>query len=145
MGIISNDSLRTIYQHACAAYPDECCGFVLADGQVYTGTNIQNELHAKHPDIYPRCSANGYTFSAEDTVRLNESFRTPNPVVIIYHSHPDVGAYFSQEDSEKALFSGEPRYPVHYLVVDVRDAIAKGAKLFDWNGRVYFCCEEYSG
>ena len=53
---------------------------------------------------------------------MNKAFRSDNPVVVIYHSHPDVGAYFSDEDQDKALFLGEPIFPVSYLVVDVRQA-----------------------
>lgn len=135
MDVLRPEALEQIYAHASRGYPEECCGFVFADGSVYLGSNIQNELHRKNPEIYPRSAANGYTFSVADTLLLSKAFRSDNPVVVIYHSHPDVGAYFSDEDEDKALFMGEPIYPVSYLVVDVRQGQALGSKLFAWDGK----------
>ncbi|KAA0948198.1 molybdopterin-synthase adenylyltransferase MoeB [Pseudomonas sp. ANT_H14] len=134
MDVLRPNALEQIYAHAASTYPDECCGFVFADGSVYLGSNIQNELHRKNPQVYPRSAANGYTFSVADTLMMNKAFHSNNPVVVIYHSHPDVGAYFSDEDQDKALFMGEPIYLVSYLVVDVRQGKAQGSKLFAWDG-----------
>jgi adenylyltransferase/sulfurtransferase len=135
MKVLSTSALEQIYAHADRSYPEECCGFVFADGSVYLGSNIQNELHRKNPEMYSRSAANGYTFSVADTLMMNKAFRSDNPVVVIYHSHPDVGAYFSDEDQDKALFMGEPIYPVSYLVVDVRQGKTQGSKLFAWDGK----------
>ena len=135
MEVLRPTALEQIYAHASRSYPEECCGFVFADGSVYLGSNIQNELHRKNPEMYPRSAANGYTFSVADTLLMNKAGRSDNPVVVIYHSHPDVGAYFSDEDQDKALFLGEPIYPVSYLVVDVRQGQALGSKLFAWDGK----------
>lgn len=135
MKVLSPSALEQIYAHADRSYPEECCGFVFADGSVYLGSNIQNDLHSKNPDMYSRSAANGYTFSVADTLMMNKAFRGDNPVVVIYHSHPDVGAYFSDEDQDKALFMGEPIYPVSYLVVDVRQGKTQGSKLFAWDGK----------
>ncbi|MDY0834885.1 molybdopterin-synthase adenylyltransferase MoeB [Pseudomonas sp. SED1] len=135
MKVLSPSALEQIYAHADRSYPEECCGFVFADGSVYLGSNIQNELHSKNPQMYSRSAANGYTFSVADTLMMNKAFRSDNPVVVIYHSHPDVGAYFSDEDQDKALFMGEPIYPVSYLVVDVRQGKTQGSKLFAWDGK----------
>ncbi|MBK5436179.1 molybdopterin-synthase adenylyltransferase MoeB [Pseudomonas sp. TH32] len=135
MKVLSPSALEQIYAHADRSYPEECCGFVFADGSVYLGSNIQNELHRKNPEMYSRSAANGYTFSVADTLMMNKAFRSDNPVVVIYHSHPDVGAYFSDEDQDKALFMGEPIYPVSYLVVDVRHGKTQGSKLFAWDGK----------
>ncbi|WP_017479082.1 molybdopterin-synthase adenylyltransferase MoeB [Pseudomonas sp. PAMC 26793] len=135
MTVLSPTALEQIYAHADRSYPEECCGFVFADGSVHLGSNIQNELHRKNPEMYSRSAANGYTFSVADTLMMNKAFRSDNPVVVIYHSHPDVGAYFSDEDQDKALFMGEPIYPVSYLVVDVRQGKTQGSKLFAWDGK----------
>jgi len=116
MDVLRPEALEQIYAHASRSYPEECCGFVFADGSVYLGSNIQNELHRKNPEMYPRSAANGYTFSVADTLLMNKAFRSDNPVVVIYHSHPDVGAYFSDEDQDKALFLGEPIFPVSFLL-----------------------------
>lgn len=134
MHVLRHSALEQIYAHASRTYPEECCGFVFADASVYLGNNIQNELHRKNPQTYPRSAANGYTFSVADSLMMNKTFRSNNPVVVIYHSHPDVGAYFSDEDQDKALFMGEPIHPVSYLVVDVRQGQVLGSKLFAWDG-----------
>ena len=49
---------------------------------------------------------------------------------MIYHSHCDVGAYFSDEDKRAATPFGEPLYPVDYLVIDCARAGVRGARLF---------------
>lgn len=116
---------------------------MFADGSIHRGENIQNELHGRNPNIYQRSAANGYTFSMTDTVMLNKSFGGSNPVALIYHSHPDVGAYFSQEDQDKALFAGQPIYQVAYLVVDVRAKEVHGAKVFEWNGDSFTCIRDF--
>ncbi|MDR8398008.1 Mov34/MPN/PAD-1 family protein [Paraburkholderia sp. USG1] len=142
MDMLNHDNLQCIYRHASRTYPEECCGFVFADGTVHHGVNIQSELNRRQPDIHTRTGANGYTFSVADTLAMNRSFQSGNPATVIYHSHPDVGAYFSHEDENKALFMGKPAYPVAYLVVDVRAGHAKGAKLFQWNGKCFACVQE---
>ena len=142
--MISDSALQSLYRHACTTYPEECCGFVFANGSVHLGRNIQNELHQRNPEVYQRTAANGYTFSVADTVMMNQSFMSTNPVAVIYHSHPDVGAYFSNEDQDKALFMGKPVFPVRYLVIDCKQAVAVGAKLFEWDGKAFVCSHEFS-
>ncbi len=137
------ESLATIFSHASQRYPEECCGFVYANGIVHRGTNIQNELHACNPQTYDRDARIGYTFSVADTIALNKSMATDNPAAIIYHSHPDVGAYFSAEDGEKALFLGEPIYPVQYLVVAVTNGRPIEAKTFSWEKNKFTCIHTY--
>lgn len=144
MDALCTNALEQIYRHASSTYPEECCGFIFSDGSVHHGENIQNELHRRNPEIYQRSAAEGYTFSVTDTLMMNKSFRSDNPVQVIYHSHPDVGAYFSHEDQDKALFVGEPIYPVSYLVIDVRKGKTSGSKLFEWNGQNFFCSQTFS-
>ena len=115
--VFNHQALQAIYRHAADTYPDECCGFVFADARVHRGRNIQNQLNESSPDIYRRSAANGYTFAVADTLLLNQSLQSDNPVSVIYHSHPDVGAYFSREDEDKALFGGQPIYPLGDVVL----------------------------
>ena len=57
-----------------------------------------------------------------------------NQIRVIYHSHPDVGAYFSEKDIEDALWDGRPRYPgVVYLVCGVRKGKEDGAILAEFD------------
>lgn len=59
--------------------------------------------------------------------------------MVIYHSHPDVGAYFSNADYESAVLVLDDglvleRNPgVCHLVVSVRGGNADGSKLFRFN------------
>lgn len=136
-------ALRQIYRHAGSAYPQECCGFVYRDGTVHQARNMQDELHRLDPQRFARTSASGYTLSVADTVLLNASMAGPNPVTVLYHSHPDVGAYFSEEDRAKALFAGQPVWPVNHLVVDVQAGQARSAKLFVWQDGDFACAREF--
>lgn len=143
--MLHREVIETIYRHAEATYPEECCGFIFADSNVHCGKNIQNQLNRLAPGVYQRSASSGYTLSIDDTLLLNRSLHSENPARIIYHSHPDVGAYFSREDEDKALFMGQPIYPVAYLVIDVRSGKAKGAKLFEWNAEKFVCSQEFPG
>ncbi len=130
--IFAPTTLSKLFAEAEKKYPEECCGLIFGDGTVYLARNIQNELHRSDPDRYPRDAHRGYTMSVEDLRFLENSFTAQMPVSVIYHSHPDVGAYFSDEDRDKALFCGVPIYPVSYLVIDVRDGKAVEAVLFSY-------------
>ncbi len=135
--LLNRQSLQTLYAHASERYPEEACGFIYANGSVHTGTNIQSMLYRTDPQRYKRDAHSAFTFSIADLHRLETSFNSDNPVSVIYHSHPDVGAYFSDEDTDKALFMGIPIHPVMHLVVDVRKRVVEGALLFHWNGQYF--------
>jgi proteasome lid subunit RPN8/RPN11 len=56
------------------------------------------------------------------------------PVKVLYHSHLDVGAYFSPTDAEVAkMGQGEPPWDLAYLVTSVRGGQADDRKLFIWD------------
>lgn len=142
MQSISQAAIQLAFKHSEHTYPEECCGLIFADGSVHQACNIQNELHAADPISHPRDATRGYTLSVADIQLIDSSFSRNRPVQAIYHSHPDVGAYFSNEDKRKALFAGEPIYPVGYLVIDVSRK-ARGAKLFCFIKGDFQCVEEY--
>jgi adenylyltransferase/sulfurtransferase len=127
--------LRAIYAHARERYPEECCGFVIGPRE---GTpdearrveNRQNELHRADPAQFPRDARTAYNMGPADLLALERSLRGTRPVRAIYHSHCDVGAYFSEEDKRAATWDGEPLYAVDYLVVDVQNDGVREAKLF---------------
>jgi adenylyltransferase/sulfurtransferase len=131
--------LQEVYRHACEAYPDECCGFIRASGSVHRAANDQDSLHAEDPAKWPRTAREAYSLAPADLYLLGMSFQGPDPAIVVYHSHPDVGAYFSEMDSAEALFAGRPIYDVDHLVVDVRRACAKGAKLFRFLDSGFAC------
>jgi [CysO sulfur-carrier protein]-S-L-cysteine hydrolase len=122
---ITIDGIKEIYRQAIEQYPHECCGLILQQG-IRPCTNIQNQLHQSDP----RTAATAFTFSAPDALFLSRNIHSENPVKIIYHSHPDVGAYFSHTDKTNALYEGQPIYPVDHLVIDVQNSSAICAKIF---------------
>jgi [CysO sulfur-carrier protein]-S-L-cysteine hydrolase len=143
--IVTTEALAEIYAHAAREYPRECCGIVFGPrsgaeaSRVLVCQNIQDELHAEDPQMFPRDSHTAFNFDPGDLLKLNKSLRGDEPARIIYHSHPDRGhtrddgAYFSATDQAVAVMDGEPSYPVEYLVVDVRSTGAHHAAQFAWD------------
>jgi adenylyltransferase/sulfurtransferase len=136
---VSDAALAEIYAHAVAEYPRECCGIVLGSrdddmaNKVRVCANIQDILHAEDPVLHARDSRTAYNMNATDLFALQKSLRSDLPAKVVYHSHADVGAYFSDTDQAAARMDGEPTYPVEYLVVDVRADGPHGAAQFAWD------------
>jgi len=137
--LLSLAALDDIYAHARRDYPDECCGIVYgpagerAADRAVACANIQNRLHAEDPQRHTRDARTAYNLDAPDLFKLQKSLRGPTPAKIVYHSHVDVGAYFSDTDQAAAQMDGEPSYPVEYVVVDVKADGPRGAAQFAWD------------
>jgi adenylyltransferase/sulfurtransferase len=136
---LSPEALAEIYAHARRDYPKECCGIVfgprqgLVADQVRPCVNIQDRLHAEDPDQHPRDARTAYRLETAELFALDKSLRGASPAKIIYHSHVEVGAYFSDTDQAAARMGDEPAYPVEYLVVDVKADGPHGAAQFAWD------------
>jgi adenylyltransferase/sulfurtransferase len=150
---VSPEALALMYAHARKDYPNECCGIVfgpkdaaVADRAVPCA-NIQNQLHAEHPATHTRDARTAYNLGAGDIFKLQKSLRGDTPAKIVYHSHVDVGAYFSETDQAAAQMEGEPTYPVEYVVIDVRPSGIGGAAQFAWDpaSRRYLEIDRYPG
>lgn len=129
-GDLPRELLEAIYRHARASFPKECCGFVLGRGEqaeLVECENWQDRYHAIDPETYPRTAETAYTFGGKDLHRLADSLDSDRPATIVYHSHPRVGAYFSDEDTRAALAAG---WPVDYLVVDCQEDHVREAVLY---------------
>lgn len=136
--LIMPDALRRVYRHTRKEYPFECCGMILASGAVLPCRNAQDEFHAADPDGFPRTSRNGYCFSIPDQLFLAESLHGCDPVRIVYHSHPDVGAYFSRADHAAAVCGESAAYPeLLYLVIDVQRDGVHGARCFAFHNGAF--------
>jgi adenylyltransferase/sulfurtransferase len=137
--LLTPAALAEVYVHAGREYPRECCGIVFgprgADeaDTVRPCLNIQDQLHAEDPATHTRDARTAYNLGAGDLFALGKSLRGDRPAKIVYHSHVDVGAYFSDTDQAAALMEGEPAYPVEYVVVDARKDGAAGAAQFAWD------------
>jgi proteasome lid subunit RPN8/RPN11 len=151
--------LEEIESHAREAYAggltrdgsvegEEACGILegpqsdalLVDRAVRV-PNLANRYHALDPESYPRT---GRMYFLVDPLKFARTVRegetSGRPVKVLYHSHLDCGAYFSETDAQAALAGGEePSYDLAFLVVSVRgDGKGAGAqvddrKLFVWD------------
>ena len=121
---------------------EESCGFLVgpaADGRRVDGivpmVNRANALHRLDPEAYPRT---GRTYFDIDSMKFEGAIRRGEgegrPVKVLYHSHLDVGAYFSPTDAEVAkMGQGEPPWDLAYLVTSVRSGEVDDRKLFVWD------------
>ncbi len=139
---IPSGFLEQIRLQAEKEYPSECCGIITGpEKQPETLTrivpcrNAQDELHRQDPETFPRTSRNAFFMDPAELLNLQKQCRESGEVVrVIYHSHPDSGAYFSEEDRKMAAPDGVPAWPgVFYLVVSTINGKADKAALFSWD------------
>lgn len=137
---ISRDSFERMTAHARECYPDECCGMVVERGgreQVVRVSNIQNEMHAKDPEQFPRTARTAYTMGPDAAPVLLAAERGELHLLAFYHSHPEHDAYFSAEDRKQA-FGGweEPTYPqARQIVISVYGGEVKDTAAFAWDSQ----------
>ncbi|HET7873994.1 MAG TPA: Mov34/MPN/PAD-1 family protein [Methylomirabilota bacterium] len=139
--ILTAQEVAQMQAQASAEYPYECCGFVLVRDRgtpnrlIFPCRNVQNELHAKDPARYQRDARTAYHIHDEDLRTVFGPLdRDGYRIAVIYHSHIDVGAYFSQTDKEQALMNGEPAYPdAAYVVVSVVERTVQALGAFQWD------------
>jgi proteasome lid subunit RPN8/RPN11 len=98
--------------------------------------NLANRYHAASPEEYPRT---GRTYFLIDPMKFEKAVTAGKtngrPVRVLFHSHLDVGAYFSETDAAAATMGGDaPSYDaLHYLVTSVRSGVVDDHKLFAWD------------
>lgn len=142
MRTISRDILEKCYQHGALAYPEEACGFISGKtteedhmAEVHPMQNMMNACHAQDPQKYPRTNRNAYLIDPLAQMRLEKTLAQKQRCIrVIYHSHPEAGAYFSAQDESDALWNGQPRMGgVHYLVFGIKQHQPNGAILAIFN------------
>ena len=149
--VIAKSVLERVNEEARTAYErdEESCGFLVGpagDGRRVDGivpmVNRANALHKLDPESYPRT---GRMYFDIDSMKFEGAIKKGDaegrPVKVLYHSHLDVGAYFSATDAEVAkMGQGEPPWDLAYLVTSVRAAgLVDDRKLFIWDpGKLAF-------
>lgn len=135
--MLTGAELEAIRAQAVEEYPQEACGVVLVRGterRLLRCRNAQNDLHAKDPARYPRDARTAYYIDPRDLLRIGDLERQGFAVAVIYHSHVDAGAYFSETDRRQALVGSEPAYPdATYLVTSVVAGRAEASAAFRWS------------
>ena len=139
---LSQANLEAIYQHALEAYPEECCGVVIGEAgqpegpyRVRRCQNIQNDLHRKDPERYPRDARTAYFMNPMELFEIfTEMEKRGEEFKAFYHSHPDHKAYFSAEDKAMATNQDGPTYPnALYIVVSVYHRQVHDIGFFEWD------------
>ncbi|MCS1412184.1 MAG: CysO-cysteine peptidase [Verrucomicrobia subdivision 3 bacterium] len=138
---IPESILGQIHIQAIQDYPTECCGMILGPKDTNELTrfraceNAQDNYHALDPKTFPRTAKTAYFIEPKELLRIEKELSANNERIgVIYHSHIDVGAYFSEEDVRRAVADDAPIYPgTAYLVLSVVDGEIKGEKTFYWD------------
>jgi glutamate-1-semialdehyde 2,1-aminomutase len=135
--LITPDELAAIKRQAIAEYPNECCGVILVrdtERRHVPCHNVQDQMHARDPVTFPRTARNAYYMDPLDALKLNRYVDDGFAFAVIYHSHPNAGAYFSETDRGQALIKGEPAYPgAVYVVLSVVGREVKAVAAYRWN------------
>lgn len=130
----------SLLAHGERDYPEEACGFLVGDPDgtivgVIPVTNAAARMKAERPEEFSRGTADGYVMDPREQLAAERRIENEGRTIAgVYHSHPDVGAYFSEEDRRRALPFDVPLYPL-WIVADVRAGKGLGAKLFVWDDR----------
>jgi len=136
--MLTREERDAIRSQAVEEYPHESCGVILSRGgerRLLRCRNAQNELHGRDPQRYPRDARTAYYIDPKDLLRIGDLEREGFAVAVIYHSHVDAGAYFSETDRRQALVGGEPAYPAAvYVVTSVVGGRVDAMAGFQWNG-----------
>jgi proteasome lid subunit RPN8/RPN11 len=140
--------LERVDEEARAAYgrDEESCGFLtgpasdpLAVDGIIPMENRAAKLHALDPEAYPRTGRMYFDIDGlQFAKKVKAQAAAGQPVKVLYHSHLDVGAYFSPTDAAAATMGGaEPPYDLAYLVTSVRGGGGGPAvddrRLFVWD------------
>jgi [CysO sulfur-carrier protein]-S-L-cysteine hydrolase len=136
--VIARAVLEQIHAHALQDYPSEACGF--GSGPAAEAASVdacarqQNEAdkyHALDPITFPRTSRMYFKMNELRAARaFEEGERAGCPIKLIYHSHCDAGAYFSQEDAATFSVERQLMWPCAFIVVSVMQGKVEDTKLW---------------
>jgi proteasome lid subunit RPN8/RPN11 len=134
---IPGDLLAAIYAHATAAFPDECCGYLVGRSPAVVDAAVRcrnAQTDGDHPIAPERGADAGFVITGDELFRFARSFDSDRPARIVYHSHTNGRAYFSAVDRRVAA---GPAYPVQHVVIGVaaRDGAAQVTEVaqFAWS------------
>lgn len=138
---INRSSMDRIIAQAESEFPFECCGFVIggdSSEEVRPIANIQNRKHAENPAVFQRDARTAFLMDPKQHLAvMNEIDDRKLRLKIVYHSHPDHDAYFSETDRRQACSFDpeEPDYPdTVYIVISIMGGKFRRAAAFVWDG-----------
>lgn len=126
-------------RHAQETFPEECCGAIVVSAdeeeEVRRITNVQNAMHARDPQHYPRDATVAYFMDPKELLAIIKEVESGQVALkAFYHSHPNHDAYFSAEDKARAMFGDEPAYPdAAYLVISIYNRTVRAIRAYRWD------------
>jgi proteasome lid subunit RPN8/RPN11 len=132
---IPADLLAQVYAHARAAFPAECCGYLVGprDGAAVDGWVACTNAQAREQLIAGRGEDRAFAIAGAELYTFARTFDTPRPARIVYHSHTNGRAYFSAADRAMAATRDGPTYPVQHLVIGVAPLGPTEAVVVGWS------------
>ena len=132
-------ALEAIFAHARETFPDECCGWLTGEKNSNTADGVRRAINAYEPETHPtaknRSAQTAFVISNDDLLDLNRTLDDDVRPRIIYHSHPNGHAYFSETDKANAKdpWGEGPAYPVNQIVVGIDGNRVVEARQFAWD------------
>ena len=133
---IPPELLGHCFAHGRETYPHEACGVLsgpadsaAAVSEAHRIANILDALHCRDPEHYPRTARKGFVLDPYGYLKVERALEAKgHSIKAVYHTHIDVGAYFSPEDRKHALWNGKPVFPsVFFLVCGIKNGEPDGA------------------
>jgi proteasome lid subunit RPN8/RPN11 len=124
---------KELYAHAIAVFPAECCGYLVGrDANAVEEAVACNNAQAsgEHPITPERTEETGFVITGRELFEFARSFDTDRPARVVYHSHTNGAAYFS--DIDRTMAEG-PTYPVQHLVIGVGAGEVTEVAQFAWS------------
>lgn len=132
--------LLAAFEHARAAFPAECCGWLAGPADSPASVTrlrpcVNAQDAATDAAVPDRTATSAYVIDGDDLFELSTSFDGPEPARILYHSHPNGRAYFSETDRRVARspWGDGPNFPVQQLVIGLDAERVVEAALFAWS------------
>jgi proteasome lid subunit RPN8/RPN11 len=139
-GVVFGEELLARIATLCEADPErEVCGFVVRRAGALEPVPVENvadRYHARDPVAFPRTSRESYLMDPRAQLRLHQELDAAGgELVAVYHSHVEVGAYFSEKDRADAAVDGAQVIPgAEYLVLGVHGGRVTEVKRFSFEG-----------
>ena len=136
--VIERSVLDEIHAHARECFPNESCGFVsgpLAEPALLDRSqrelNEADKYHARDPVTFPRTARTYFLINAMRAAKaFEQGDASKQPIKVVYHSHCDAGAYFSQEDAATFAAQDQLMWPCAFIVVSVMRGELADTKLW---------------
>ena len=133
--IMNSTVVEAMGIQAVEEYPSEACGVLVGRSEHLSAIafeNIQDKLHKIDPDRYTRTSRTAYNMNTMKLARVQEE----HELRVIYHTHVECDAYFSDEDQQCAMTpdgSGPILPGVDYVVMSVYDREPRELSLYRYD------------